>query len=253
MVTAGKKIVVLIGLDDTDNLESCGTGYHARTIAKSIEEQGLGQCVHITRHQLLFSPLVPFTSHNSAACIRLVVEPHHVPAIRAYAESYLLEHSAEGSDAGLCVIAEELVPKQVQHFGYLCKRRLLQQPQAWELARQFGIVLHGLTGNQDGVIGALAAVGLHSSGCDGRLLWIRGLRDLLEQTVSLESLLRDTGVELVQTIEGAVLTAPETMIELGSWPRAVLLGGQAVLIVERGEDHASANWRVAPKQYIKQF
>lgn len=253
MAAVGEKTVVLIGLDDTDNLESCGTGYHARTIAKSIEEQGLGKCVHITRHQLLFSPLVPFTSHNSAACIRLVTASQHIPAIRTYAKDYLLQHSAEGSDAGLCVIAEALVPKQVQHFGYLCKRRLLLQQQAWDLAKEFGIVLHGLTGNQDGVIGALAAVGLHSSGCDGRLLWIRGLRDLMEQTVSLAEVLSNTGVELVQSIEGAVLTDPAAMIELGGWPRAVLLGGQAVLIVEREENHESTNWRVAPKQYIKQF
>jgi tRNA(Ile2) C34 agmatinyltransferase TiaS len=253
MAIAGEKVVVLVALDDTDNLESCGTGYHARTIAKSIETQGLGTCVHITRHQLLFSPLVPFTSHNSAACIRVLAVPADIPAIRAYARDYLLAESAEGSDAGLCVITETAVPREIQQFGHLSKRRLLTQQQAWLLAERFDIALDGLTGNHDGVIGALAAVGLHASGCDGRLLWLRGLRELVDQTATVQQISETTGVEVVQTVEGQVLVDAECSIELGSWPRAVLLGGQAVLIVEKGEEDATTSWRVAPKQYLKQF
>lgn len=253
MTDTSDDLILLIGLDDTDNLESCGTGFHARTIAKTIEDMGLGACVHITRHQLLFSPLVPFTSHNSAACVRVRTNSVHVPAIETYAKDYLEKNSAEGSDAGLCVVAEKAVPKQVQQFGYLCKRRLMFQAQARELAANSAMRLHGLTGTEDGVIGALAAVGLHSAGCDGRLLWIRGLRDMVDQTVSLADIFSHTGVDVVQTMDGAILTAPDSLIDLGSWARAVLLGGQAVLIVDKGDEDESANWRAAPKQYIKQF
>ncbi|WP_041355139.1 hypothetical protein [Nitrosococcus halophilus] len=57
-----------IGIDDTDNRESRGTGYRARTLGAQLEEKGLAILEGVTRHQLLVSPAIPYTSHNSAAC-----------------------------------------------------------------------------------------------------------------------------------------------------------------------------------------
>ena len=45
--------VLLIGIDDTDNLESRGTGYRARMLARHLGEAQLGTVTGITRHQLL--------------------------------------------------------------------------------------------------------------------------------------------------------------------------------------------------------
>ena len=52
------QITLLIGLDDTDNLDSCGTGFHARAIASGLHAAGLAEKSYVTRHQLLVSPLV---------------------------------------------------------------------------------------------------------------------------------------------------------------------------------------------------
>ena len=59
----------LVGLDDTDVLESRGTGHLARQIAAALatEYQVLG----VTRHQLLLDPRVPCTRNNSCAAIVL--------------------------------------------------------------------------------------------------------------------------------------------------------------------------------------
>ena len=60
-----------VGIDDTDNLESRGTGYVGRTMAELIVANGLGSTGAISRHQLLFDPRVPYTSHNSSLCIEV--------------------------------------------------------------------------------------------------------------------------------------------------------------------------------------
>lgn len=245
--------VVLIGLDDTDNLESCGTGYHARTIASELGSQGLAAPAHITRHQLLMSPLVPYTSHNSAACVRVSAAVSLIPAILDYCTEYLRTHSAEGSDAGLCVVEESKVSVAAQRFGFLCKHRRVYQQDARSLADAGGYPLLGLTGTHDGVIGALSAVGLHASGSDGRLLWLKGVREMADRVVSLDEVFATTGIDIVQSDQGEVLLDPALTIAMGGWPRAVWMGGEAVLIVEKGESDDGADWRVAGKNYLKRF
>ena len=59
----------LIGIDDTDNLESRGTGFRARQLGGRLAEAGLGKVRGITRHQLFVHPSIPYTSHNSSACL----------------------------------------------------------------------------------------------------------------------------------------------------------------------------------------
>ena len=45
---------ILIGIDDTDNKDSRGTGYNSRQLAAAIESNNLGKVHGITRHQYLF-------------------------------------------------------------------------------------------------------------------------------------------------------------------------------------------------------
>lgn len=253
MTAMSDLVDVLIGLDDTDNLESCGTGFHARTIASELKTKGLASPVHITRHQLLMSPLVPYTSHNSAACVGVNAEAGNIPSILDYCRDYLLANSAEGSDAGLCVAAESAITAEIQRFGFLCKRRRVYQQDARRLAEAHTLPLLGLTGTHDGIIGALSAVGLHASGSDGRLLWLKGVREMTDRIVDLGELFASTGLDIIQSVEGEVLTDPSLKIAMGSWPRAVWMNGEAVLIVEKGDEHDEADWRVAGKHYLKQF
>src|SRR5690242_12631799 len=96
---------VLIGIDDTDNLQSRGTGFLAQRLLASLEEEGLGSGAGATRHQLLVDPRIPYTSHNSSACIcwNGGPEPRVDEIVRRCGE--LLEaESAPGSDPGLIVV-----------------------------------------------------------------------------------------------------------------------------------------------------
>lgn len=240
-----------IGIDDTDNLESRGTGFHARALCSAINEQGLGSCRFVTRHQLLMSPLVPFTSHNSAACL-VVENPTDQDELETLCMDYLLANSAEGSDAGLCLLPEHALSRELIQFGVICKHRVVTQAMAMDLAKRYQFRLHGLVGTKDGLIGALAAATLCGSGNDGRLLWLAGMRDHAEQTLSLEHLLESTDIATVQSREGQTLSDPTLQIDMGAWPRAIWLGGEPCMIVEPHEEHADV-WQVAAKSYLKQF
>lgn len=240
-----------IGIDDTDNLESRGTGFHARALCDAINTHGLGKCRFVTRHQLLMSPLVPFTSHNSAACL-VVENPKSSDELESLCVDYLLENSAEGSDAGLCLLPEETLSIELMQFGIICKHRVVTQSMAIELAERYNVRLYGLVGTKDGLIGALAAATLCGSGNDGRLLWLAGMRDHAEQTLTLQQLLESTDIATVQSREGQTLSDPTIQIDMGAWPRAIWLGGEPCMIVEPHEENADV-WQVAAKSYLKQF
>jgi len=90
---------LLSGIDDTDHLESRGTGYHVRQLANWLAENRLAAPNGITRHQLLVDPQIPYTSHNSSAC--LSVETENAEDGWEACREYLLRESAIGSDVGL--------------------------------------------------------------------------------------------------------------------------------------------------------
>ena len=60
----------LIGIDDTDNQTSPGTGQLARRLAAEASTRGAVNR-GITRHQFLVDGRIPYTSHNSGACVAI--------------------------------------------------------------------------------------------------------------------------------------------------------------------------------------
>jgi hypothetical protein len=55
-----------------------------------------------------------------------------------------------------------------------------------------------------------------------------------------------TGIGAVMTMDGKNI-ASNDLVELGNWPRPILRGGQAVLLVEEDQD----GWRCLAKEIIK--
>ena len=82
-----------------------------------------------------------------------------------------------GSAPGLCVSGGASAAAFTE-FGRRAQRELVTQAEARRLAAEHGVLLAGLGGTQDGVIGALSAVGLAAGGEDGRYLLIGRSRDL---------------------------------------------------------------------------
>jgi len=242
----------LIGVDDTDNLESRGTGFRARCLGAGLVEAGLARTDGVSRHQLLVHPDIPYTSHNSSLCLDAEVPEGGLDDVVEYCRDFLLRESAEGSDAGLCIAAFETLNGAVQSFGVRAKQVVLNKKEAEAVAADAGVYLEGLTGDHGGMIGALAAVGLRRSGTDGRFVWLQGVREI-SGVMQAADLLEATGIEAIEDREGQPVS-PETMICVDPWPRAVLVKSRAVLLVEEPENNdVGFDWQLLPREEIRRF
>jgi hypothetical protein len=214
-------------------LDSPGTGHLAREIAANLAERWW--LVGITRHQLLTDPRVPMTARNSANVIHLEVGPNALELNQVADEvaALMLARFQPGSDPGLCVALD--VPQQVIEFGYYTKTTLVTQEEARRLADTHQLILRELGGTGGGIIGALAAVALASTGEDGRFISIGQIREL--QGIQPVEAITAAGISGVRTLAGQVVTSG--LIETGDKVRPALIGGEAVLLVEP----AGQQWR----------
>lgn len=227
--------LAFIGLDDTDVIGSPGTGRIARGLAQYLKDLGLGVLLGVTRHQLLVSPRIRYTSHNSSLCLVLqtkrAISELYQPCI-----DYLISHFQEGADPGLCFGVKEQVSDEVIRFGRMAAREVLSKQEAINLARRSSLFLKELGGDGNGIIGALAAVALRAEGNSGRFVELGGIRQI-RGLVSVGELKKRTDIVSVQDAEARVLGDGEIINSL-DWLRPSLLGGQAVLRVRPALDQA---------------
>jgi tRNA(Ile2) C34 agmatinyltransferase TiaS len=219
--------VIFVGIDDTDTKDNPGTNQLARAAVS--EFGGAFFCERIVRHQLLFDPRVPYTSKNS--CCSLLVRPARegesaLIELRGLVRKALLRRFQPGSDPGLCVT--EIVPAALTDFGRRCQQVVVPQDDARDLARQHEISLEGLGGTEDGVIGALAAVGLAVTGDDGRVVQIQQQPDDLTGPESVARI-RQAGVDEIRWGNEIVTSGT---VDVGKHLRPNLRGGRILLFVE---------------------
>ncbi|MGE0483357.1 MAG: hypothetical protein AB7Q81_04405 [Gammaproteobacteria bacterium] len=252
MLQAVTESLWLIGIDDTDNPDTRGTGHRARSLVGAIEAAGLARGVGVTRHQLLVDDRIPYTSHNSSACLQ-VAAVDDGEALFDFCRAFMLDVAARGSDVGLC-LASPAQAVQVIEFGRAAKTEVVDQARARRAASAAGIRLEGLTGTRDGIIGSLAGIGLFAEGNDGRYLWQRRLRELTDGVASVAEIIDATGVDDIRVLDGGSLRdRPDTRVALGPWPRPVRIDGSSVLLVEQGTSHEHADYACIDKQRLKAF
>lgn len=245
---------ILVCIDDTDSLESRGTGELAADLAAAIDAHGWGRSSYVSRHQLLIHPEVPYTSHNSAMCFGAVLEPGCLGRFIEHAARFLVRESAPGSDPGLCIVRPHQLAQQERliAFGQAAKRELLTKQDAFALARELGVHLAELGGDGQGVIGALAGVGLRLGGCDGML---RGeLRFTVPgKVLSVADLCAHPFVDRVEGLDGQRL-GPLERVRLGEKPKSVLRQGQSVLLVTPlVTDADGAGWQTCHRRVLKNY
>jgi len=244
---------ILVCIDDTDNLESRGTGELASLLSGALEEFGWGKSSFITRHQLLVHPDIPYTSHNSSMCFTARLERSCPPArFIDYAAEFLQRESATGSDPGLCVVLPDLLPDPdaLIDYGREAKQRVLDKKSAYGLAQELGVHLSEHGGSGQGVVGALAGVGLRLGGNDGRLKGQLAF-GMPGETRSIGLLLEHPLVDAVRGLDGTQPTVTE-QVKLGEKIKTVLLEGQSVLLLERSETE-EIPWRTCSRRRLKDY
>jgi hypothetical protein len=231
--------VIYVGIDDTDTLDTPGTNQLARALVARVA--AAWRCVRITRHQLLFDPRVPYTSHNSSASLLLCPRgPAEVAALADELRAAMRDWFVPGSDPGLCLAPA--VPPAVVAFGRRCQHEVVGQGEACRLAGACGLHLEGLGGTEGGVIGALAAVGLAATGDDGRVVQLGAWPDDLSGPQEVWSVrARDIEVRCV----GSEAPVTDGTVDVGKRLRPNCRGGRVVLFVTPNADGGpgEAHWR----------
>ncbi len=244
---------ILVSIDDTDNIESRGTGALASELAEALQKNGWGKSRPVTRHQMLLHPDIPYTSHNSSMCFTAEIYPEFLDTFTEFAQDYLQHESAMGSDPGLCIVKRDSLsdPDALMTFGKQAKTTVLFKEDAYRLAEGLSVHLseHGGTGL--GIIGALAGCGLRLTGNDGRF---RGHFKIGEigRRIKAAELMRKTGVDVVKSLEGDVLH-DEAPVCIGKKVKAVLKDGKSTLLVfpEPGDEAGEICWQTCTKQQLR--
>ncbi|ABN06432.1 hypothetical protein Mlab_0256 [Methanocorpusculum labreanum Z] len=223
-------MTIYVGMDDTDTLDSRGTGRLAREVAAFIAKKW--PVSGVTRHQLYVHESIPFTSHNSCAVVHVETEGREAAdELFALTEEVMLGDFIPGSDPGLAVAEDWQITPALIAYGRDAQSTVLNQNIARTLAKNLGIRLKGLGGTEDGVIGSLAGLGLAAMKSDGRYLLVGSIRSMTGP-VSVEQVLA-AGVDCVQTIDGELLTTGLIMEQEGKSVKPCPIGGKITLLVRR--------------------
>lgn len=220
-------MLIYLGFDDTDDHDSpMGTGRLVREFAQLLPE-GF-DLRGIVRHQLPRLRDIPFTSNNSSACALIDMrDGMSAETLLELATRHLVTHCAPGSDPGLCLAREEAVTPEIVEFGKQATAAKLTQGEAMHSAHS--VELLGLGGTNDGIIGALAAVGLTRFGWCGRFIEYGKLRDL-PNPLTVGDLFA-TGIDVVSVDRDPLVPRPGDIVENAAWLRPSLWGGRPVLQV----------------------
>lgn len=246
---------IFLSIDDTDNLESPGSGHLSDAMAKELQHLGLiSQCSNITRHQLFVHESIPYTSHNSSMCFSAVIGEDDLSDVIHFARKYLEKASAPGSDPGLCVAVEKetLDRKALIDFGLQAKQKVFTKQDAYSLAQRTGVHLSEHGGTGDGIVGALAGIGLRLHGSDGRF---RGWLNLGKagQATDRKFLCSHPAVDAVVDDEGNVVPEDSRIVFAEDKVKTVFLNHRQVIPVTRTGNGGESVWTTLTRSEAKRF
>lgn len=226
---------LLVAIDDTDELGwDVGTGKFSRRLLDDLTAEFPLQSQGSVRQQLLVDERVPYTTHNSAACLRLDTSaPSEVrDAVIEFCGERLDTGCAPNADPGLCVAFESDVTPEIVAWGHRAKTEVVDALEAREIADGAGVFLDDYGGTGDGVVGALAALGATAEGATGRFVAFDGIRSYGE-TVPVATL-RESGIAVVGTDGTPVDTGT---VRTDGWLRPQLRDGEPTLPVRTEGEH----------------
>lgn len=245
----------LVCIDDTDMPGTKGTGWLVEALCRELDAKGFGAASVISRHQLFVHDDIPFTSHNSSMCFEIALKKSAKELVDFLADA-LKVRSRKGSDPGLCVGSVPEAPGRTHliEFGRQAKRRVLSKEMAYDLAASVGVHLSEHGGTGDGVVGALAGLGLRLSGNDGRY---RGWHHLGQpgDVVKVERLCRYPFIDALVNLKGDPLP-PEAQVCIGSEKtKTVRIRHSQVVVVTANEsaDRTGIPFRTITKEEAKAY
>ncbi len=259
----------LICIDDTDDIGTKGTGEIAEEIMhlivaksalSSVNKQGGNRATWVTRHQLFVHPDIPYTSHNSAMCFELESDLT-LDQIKQLCIVHLVAESAVVADPGLAIVDKHSLSaddcQKLICFGVDAKQRVKSKHDAYQLAKTVNVDLSEHGGSGQGVIGALAGIGLRLSGNDGRLKGqvSVGLSAAVPSVLlSVEHITEHCGLDGVMDVNGHMLEGHEQILLSGK-VKAVFHRHLFLLLVHQVPEPQTGalQWCNALRQQLKKY
>lgn len=150
------------------------------------------------------------------------------------AEEVMLGDFLEGSDPGLAVASDSQITPSLIVYGQDAKCTVLTQERARTLAKNLHIRLKGLGGTEDGVIGAMAGLGLAFAKNDGRFLQKGDIRNIIS-SCPVEMLLQH-GIDEVCSFDGRMFSEGTVFFRPDKPPRPCPICGKTVVFVKEEAD-----------------
>ena len=246
---------VLLSIDDTDIKGTRGTGQLAQILKDKLINKKIAHCSNISRHQLFVHPEIPYTSHNSAMCFELDLQEGQLSPLIEYCQVFLKKESAIGSDPGFCIaVKEQITDIQVLiDYSKRAKTEVLKKHEAYQLAVKLGVHLSEHGGTGQGIIGALAGIGLRLFGNDGRF---RGWFNFGNpgDKITVSELLAFDYIEAITSQLGANLSGDTEIVLAEEKVKTVLKNNKQTLIVTPIDDVTEPPlWRTLTKPEAKQY
>lgn len=220
--------MIYVGIDDTNNEESVGTAKFTRMVASKIAEKF--RVYGVTRHQLCQDNEIDYSVHNFCAVIHVEADKSHLNTIFSIARTEITNNFNIGSDPGLAAAHESTVSSSVVSFGLDAKYRVVKKATVFSLVNNSEIVIEGFGKAGNGVVGALAGVGLASTKNDGRFVQLGDLRKI-RQPESVQKFL-NSGIDKIITLDGVVVE-DGTIFNTDNKPvKPSPVNGEVILFVE---------------------
>ncbi len=234
---------IYLGIDDTDMPGTPGTNHLVRQFALTYTDTNIDL---VLRHQLLLDPQIPFTSGNGCASAILCDTSVPVTVLSNRMREWLSRLCPRGSDPAFAIAVH--IPPEVVAFAQRCQTTVVQPEDARRLAQSAGVHLETVHGTPAGTVGALAALGLVSTGNDGRVVHRRGWPwpDPFGGVQGWDAVL-DRGVGRIEPVDG---TNPSPgPIDVGKRLRPAMRNGEVVLFVEQASATAThgARWQAVKR------
>lgn len=237
------RVPFIAAVDDTDDLtKETSTGEIAGLMVAEAVALGAAIRLEVTRHQLLLSPDVPYTSHNSAMAFEFFMRPDRADEFYNRSIRVIEEHRAAASDPGLCLMrvpqvrnSDMQARRALANFAFRAQTEYCSKQEAFEVARSIPWVRLGeYGGTGQGVVGALAGAALRLGGGDGRFRGKWDLRDILGLAASPEEtvLSGDAASRLAE-----IMCGPCSFVDVSSRPlpcdsRIALVGGAKPILLD---------------------
>lgn len=244
---------IVVAIDDIRQLDGAKGGETASFLTRTIEEKGWGKCSIPSRHRLYPHPDTGCKKHNTVRSFSADIDGQFFEAFLEFARSSTKTVASPESNTGLVVaVPEQMVnTDELVDYAYRVKEQLVGKADALAFAGKPGIHLCEISGNGQGVIGALAGAGLRITGNDGQFRGKLKVGSGEDYIATVGEIIAQTYVEQVKNMDLETLDEVES-VRMGEKVKVVLLDDKYTLMVFP-TDIEYPKWQTSTTHMLRMF